>query len=133
MNGDRSYRVRDGAELAHAGEVLTGGAVVQLQPHVGYEVRHLVEPLGDDGKVKPWGTAAEEAFEAELAAARPHERISIIERAIASRTGDLEKLQKMHAAEVKANEAATKALEKKNAKGDEPKSKPTPPAAGTQG
>lgn len=124
MSGEKPYRVKDGAELAHCEQVLSGGTVVRLQPEIAYEVRHLVEPIGEDGKVRPWGTPSAEALEAELAAAKPHERISILERAIESKMGDLDRLEKLHAVEVKANTDAAKALEKKA----EPKaaSKPAP-------
>lgn len=108
---EQPYRVRDDAQmpLAHHGEEFTSGAIVQLEPHVAFEVRHLVDPVGADGQVRPWGAPADEAIDAELAAARPHERVSILEAAIAGKRGDLDRLEKLHAAEVKKNEAASKA------------------------
>jgi len=127
MSAEKPYRVKDGQELAHGGDVLPGGSVVQLLPAIAHEVRHLVEPIGDDGQVKPWGAPSDEAIDAELAAARPHERISILEQAIAAKRGDLERLEQLHASEVKANEAAAKALEKP--KVDEPKGSSKPAAA----
>jgi hypothetical protein len=121
-DGQKPYRVRDGAILPHAGAELLGGTVVQLKPEIAYEVRHLVEPIGDDGQVQPWGAASDAKLEADLATARSHERISILEDAIAVKAGELERLRKMHSAEVEAGKAAAKALEKKP--------EPAKPAAG---
>ncbi|HYE85650.1 MAG TPA: hypothetical protein VEA16_04815, partial [Vicinamibacterales bacterium] len=118
MAATKHYRVRDGAVLAHAGDELRGGVTVELLPHVAYEVRHLVEPLGDDGQVRPWQTLSQEAIDAELAAARPHERISLIDAAIAAKQGDLAKLQDLRLRELRANEATDKSSEPKPPKAD---------------
>ena len=72
------YRVRPGAQLAHHGKVLIGGDTVELPQHVALEVRHLIDPVGADGKVKPWPADPVAALAAELATAKPHERISIL-------------------------------------------------------
>lgn len=120
------YRVKPGAVLPHAGLVLTSGTNVELAPHVAYEVRHLVDPVdAATGAVKAWGSADQAALETELAKARPHERVSILEQAIAAKKGDLDVLQTLHAAAKREEAEATKALQ---SKAEKPKS--APPAAG---
>lgn len=110
----QKYRVKPGAELAHAGLVLTGGTDLELAPHVAYEVRHLVDPVEPlTGAVMPWVPVDQAQLELELAKARPHERISLIEDALKANTADGDRLRALLAAENKANEQAAKALEKK--------------------
>lgn len=83
------YRVRHGQVLAHCGALVRGGEVVDLSPEVAYEVRHLVDPVGADGKVTAWPTDAATQLAKDLAAARPHERISILQAAREHRQIDL--------------------------------------------
>jgi acyl-CoA reductase-like NAD-dependent aldehyde dehydrogenase len=75
------YRVRAGQQLAHLGKTLRGGDVVELERHVALEVQHLVDPVDATGKVKPWPSDAASALAADLARARPHERISLLRAA----------------------------------------------------
>lgn len=70
------YRVRPGAQLAHLGEVYDGGAVVQLTRQVGYEVRHLADPINDAGEV----IDQPDALQAELEERPEHEHITILQR-----------------------------------------------------
>ncbi len=75
------YRVIAGQQLAHHGQVYRGGDVVELDTAIALEVRSLITPIDAAGKAKPWPTDAAGALAAELAKARPHERISILRAA----------------------------------------------------
>ena len=115
------YRVKSGAVLAHAGEALTSGEDVQLPPHVAYEVRHLVDPVDAvTGAVQPWGTVDQAVLETELAKARPHERVSLIQQALDAKQGDVKVLEKLLVAAQKDEAAAAKALDQKSAKKSAP-------------
>lgn len=93
------YRVRPGQQLAHQGKVLLGGDVVELPQSLAHEVRHLVDPVGADGKIQPWPTDRDAALATDLAAARPHERISILRAYRASGAAQLADLDREIAAE----------------------------------
>jgi hypothetical protein len=124
MAGERSYRVKTGKVLAHAGEEIQGGADVALLPHVAYEVRHLVDEVQADGTVAPIGAAdaAAAALESALATARPHERISILKGAHAvsvEQTARLAQLVKDEEARLAAEaKSAAKPAKSADAKGD---------------
>lgn len=93
------YRVRPGQQLAHNGKVLFGGETLDLPQHLALEVRHLVDPVGADGKVKPWPTDPVAALAAELSTAKPHERISILQQHRARATSHLDDIDREIAAE----------------------------------
>ena len=95
------YRVRAGAQLAHEGTVLEGGAPVQLTRAVAVEVRHLVEPLDADGN--PIDPPSELQLEIEERPA--HERDTILQRKRAELVGHLVELQEV-ADRTKATAAA---------------------------
>jgi len=64
-----TYRVRDGQQLAHEGQVLEGGATVELSRRVAAEVAHLVDEVGPASPA--WAEDAE--------AVRAHERASALQ------------------------------------------------------
>jgi len=78
------YRVIPGQQLAHHGQVYRGGDLVELDDAIALEVRSLITPVDAAGKPKAWPTDAAGALAADLAKARPHERISILQAARAA-------------------------------------------------
>ena len=97
-----TYRVRPGCELPHEGVVLASGADLELAPHIAVEVRHLVDPVNPaTKKIMAWPSKATSDLDAELARARPHERISLLEQAAATTSSDLGVIQAKIAAERK--------------------------------
>lgn len=94
-------RVKAGCQLAHNGAVIDGGAEIDLAPALAFEVRHLVDEVLPTGETRPLGAGERGAadLEAALAAARPHERISILEAARAATAGDLAKIDRAIALE----------------------------------
>lgn len=123
MEAKKKFRVRTGCVLAHHGEDLEGGQVVALHPHVGYDVRHLVEPVNDAGEVLATSVhAGVAALETELGKARPHEYVSLIEMAIGRKQVTREDAAELLAT-AKKSETAHAATSKKpaapaDAKGD---------------
>lgn len=110
MNRTQRYRVKLNCLLPHDGEVLTGGTDVELRPDIAHEVRHLVDEVLPTGEVQPIGFKDRQAAQlaADLAAARPHERISLLERARAAVADDLKTLDAQIAAEQTRLEADAK-------------------------
>jgi hypothetical protein len=92
-------RVRPGKQLPHDAKVLEEGTDVLLPLEIAHEVRHLVDEVVGDS-VRPLGVAS--TLEADLAAARPHERISILEAQEAQLKELLAGVQRSLAAERKA-------------------------------
>ncbi len=103
------YRVRPGQQLPHLGKVLFGGDSVELPQHIALEVRHLIDPVGADGKIQPWPTDQAAALQHELSTAKPHERISILRQFRATGAAQLADLDREIAAE-EARLAAADAL-----------------------
>ncbi|MEO8483326.1 MAG: hypothetical protein ABI634_14025 [Acidobacteriota bacterium] len=113
MDGTQLYRVKLGALLPHDGGVLVGGTDVELRPDIAHEVRHLVNEVTATGEERPIGfkDRAEAELAAAVAAAKPHERISLLENARKVLLGDLEKLD----AQIDAEQQRLAADEKKRA------------------
>lgn len=107
-------RVRPGQQLAHLGQVLEEGAEVTLPITIAHEVRHLVDEVVG-ASVRAIGQSS--TFEADLNAARPHERVSILERQEAELVALLDGVRKQLTLERKAQERSA------------PKSAPAKPAA----
>jgi hypothetical protein len=75
------YKVRDGAVLAYGGKVLEAGAEVVLTVDQASDQAIAAAVAEVDALGNPMSRATDDArFEAELAAARKHERISILEQ-----------------------------------------------------
>lgn len=89
MTQTHPYRVRDGAVLPQNGELLEGGARVDLTRAVGHDVRHLVEPLDPAGNVIDPPTPEQVELEE-----RPvHEHVSILQHRRALAVASLAELQ----------------------------------------
>jgi hypothetical protein len=70
------YRVRAGCLLPHHGQILVGGAILELPPHVAEDnvIRDLVEAIDEAGNVL-LATAVPHDFER----FRPHEQVTLLE------------------------------------------------------
>lgn len=106
--------VQPGKQLAHDGQVLEAGAVVDLPIGIALEVRHLVHAVSDAGEavpiVLPSNTTAAQ-LERELSTARDHEKLSILESYRGRVAGDLDRIDAQIAGE-RARLAPAKASKK---------------------
>ncbi len=86
------YKVKPGQVLAHGGEELAAGQIVELPRAVGEEISHLVSEVDAAGLPILKSLSA---LERELEKVRPHERISLLQ---AERALVVERLAELDAA-----------------------------------
>lgn len=109
------YRVKPGTTLGHGGKTYSEGDVVEIPDHVAAEgnVREKVDPSDAAGNLAD----PPSQLESQMASARAHERISLIEIELGkakARVTELEdRLAKEKALQAKAMAAETAPPEKK--------------------
>lgn len=120
-------RVRDGKHLAHHGDVLNGGAELELPDAIALECAHLVDEVLPTGETRGVGATAPADLKDVLARHRPHERVSILEEARAKTAGDLDAIEQQLTVERKRAADEQKAIEAAEKKRLAATAKPEPP------
>lgn len=97
------FKVRPGHAFAHNGATLTSGAIVELPDRLAYEVRDHIDPCDEAGELQiPVGGADL----VDLSHVQAHERVSLLEAAVATKRRELAFAEAQLAQELAAGQTA---------------------------